>query len=87
MHGPMNHAYLNGTHPALPVATRFNSDVQLPYRMPICAQTHAKDLCDNPNCVDAVNEDEIIDSCQNAQNAQAGYACDYTAKKSGHGFQ
>ena len=41
MHGPMNHAYLNGTHPALLVAMRFNSDVQLPYRLPISAQTHA----------------------------------------------
>ena len=70
MHGPMNHAYLNGTHPALLVAMRFNSDVQLPYRLPICAQTHADDCCDNPNCVDDVDEDEIIDSCQNAQKTR-----------------
>ena len=80
MHGPMNHAYLNGTHPALLVAMRFNSDVQLPYRMPISAQTHANDCCDNPNCLDDIDVDAIIDSCQNAQNAQAGYACDYTVK-------
>ena len=59
------------TRPLL-VAMRFNSDVQLPYRMPISAQTHADDCCDNPNCVDDVDEDEIIDSCQNAQNAQPG---------------
>lgn len=35
MHGPMNHESLNGAHPALLVAQRCNSDVQLPYRFPI----------------------------------------------------
>ena len=65
---------------------RFNSDVQLPHRLPICAQTHADDCCDNPNCVGDVDEDEIINSCQNAQNAQAGYACDYTAKNQAMAF-
>ena len=86
MHGPMNHAYLNGTHPAMLVAMRFNSDVQLPYRLPVSSETHADDCCDNPKCVGDVDEDEIIDSCQNAQNAQAGYACDYTAKNQAMAF-
>ena len=35
LHGPINHEYLNGTHPAMLAAQRFNSDVQLPYRFPI----------------------------------------------------
>ena len=76
----MNHAYLNGTHPALLVAMRFNSDVQLPYRLQISAQTHANDVCDDPTCYEDVDQREILDSCQSAQNAQAGYACDYCVK-------
>ena len=28
MHGPTDHPYLNGTHPAMLVAMRFNSDLQ-----------------------------------------------------------
>ena len=35
MHGPMNEASQNGTHPAMLAVHRFNSDVQLPYRFPI----------------------------------------------------
>ena len=37
MHGPMNEPNINGTHPAMLVAQRFNSDVQLPYRLPLNA--------------------------------------------------
>ena len=63
-----------------------NSDVQLPYRLPISAQTHANDLCEDPTCCEDVDEREILDSCQNAQNAQAGYARDYTAKNQALAF-
>ena len=82
----MNHEYHNGTHPAMLAAMRFNSDVQLPYRLPVSAETHASDLCDKPDCVGEVDEDEIIDACQQAQNAQAGYACDYCAKNQAMAF-
>ena len=34
LHGPMNHENVNGTHPAMITAQRYNSDVQLPYRLP-----------------------------------------------------
>merc|ERR1711986_35285 len=40
LHGPMNHESLNGTHPALMAVSGDNSDVQLPYRLPLCAETH-----------------------------------------------
>ena len=40
LHGPSNHEYLNATHPAILAAHRFNSDVQLPYRFPVMAETH-----------------------------------------------
>ncbi|HIE71391.1 MAG TPA: hypothetical protein EYP98_15145 [Planctomycetes bacterium] len=44
LHGPMNEASVNGSHPALlaaPCGGACNSDVQLPYRLPICEATHA----------------------------------------------
>ncbi len=40
LHGPMNEENLNGTHPAMLAAQRCNSDVQLPYRLPVCEATH-----------------------------------------------
>ena len=39
LHGPMNHESLNGTHPCMLAAQRFNSDVQLPYRLPITSES------------------------------------------------
>ena len=41
LHGPMNHESLNGTSPAMLAVQQFNSDVQLPYRLPICQETHS----------------------------------------------
>jgi len=84
LHGPMNEENLNGTHPALlvgPTASggAFNSDVQLPYRMPICEATHSR-TCDKP-CIERFSAEEVIDAAQSAQDAQAGYACDYQNKR------
>ena len=45
LHGPMNHPYLNGTHPAMLAMLRCNSDVQLPYRFPITELTHCSTVC------------------------------------------
>ena len=59
------------------VVHRFNSDVQLPYRFPIIAETHD---CED-NCVGSVDEHVIIQACQASQDAQAGYACDYCNKR------
>ena len=79
LHGPMGHSYLNGTHPALLSAQRCNSDVQLPYRFPITATTH--DAACSGNCADESKEADIIKAFQVAQDAQAGYACDYSNKR------
>ena len=76
LHGPFNHEYLNATHPAMLAAHRFNSDVQLPYRFPVMAETH---YCEK-DCVESVKEDEVVLAAQIAQDAQVGYACDYCTK-------
>ena len=89
LHGPMNEENLNGTHPALLAAEgSFNSDVQLPYRLPVCdATTHAPaDLCDC-DCPAQHDENEVIEATQIAQDAQAGYACDYSNKRSAKTFK
>jgi len=77
--GPRNDEYLNGSHPALLAAQGNNSDVQLPFRFPITAETHSE-AC-KCTCVDDVTESKIIESAQVAQDAQAGYACDYCNKR------
>ena len=56
MHGPLNHEYLNATHPAMLTAHRFNSDVQLPYRFPIIPETHS---C-TENCTTLMFENQVI---------------------------
>lgn len=45
LHGPMNHENLNGTSAAMLAVQTCNSDVQLPYRLPISEATHARE-CD-----------------------------------------
>ena len=77
LHGPMNHASLNGTHPCMLSAQRFNSDVQLPYRFPI---TEVCCTCGKA-CDKKLNDAAIIKVAQMAQDAQAGYACDYCTKR------
>ena len=77
LHGPMNEANQNGTHPAMLGGQACNSDVQLPYRLPICSLTHSS-LCDTPEiCLSSVDDPKIVEACQLSQDAQAGYACDY----------
>ena len=77
LHGPMHHESLNGTHPAMLAAQGCNSDVQLPYRFPVCAATHD---CEEA-CTGELGEDIIVEATQVAQDAQAGYACDYCNKR------
>ena len=57
---------------------RFNSDVQLPYRFPIMCLTC---FCKEEGCGKDLSEDVIIQAAQVAQDAQAGYACDYCNKR------
>ena len=69
LHGPMNHESLNGTHGAMLAAHQSaNSGVQLPYRFPVCTETHA---CEQ-NCVDLADGNTIVEGAQVAQDAQAG---------------
>lgn len=77
MHGPMNHPSINATHPAMLACHRCNSDVQLPYRFPIIPETH---FCDDDTCL-RNNDKVIVQIAQAAQDAQAGYACDYCTKR------
>ena len=78
LHGPNGHEFLNATHSAMLAAQRCNSDVQLPYRLPIIdGKTH---FCDNPKCLE-FKEKDLIEATQVAQDAQAGYACDYCNKR------
>ena len=89
MHGPVNDGNLNGTHPALlavPSGGACNSDVQLPYRFPICAATHVSDEYCTQRCWMSVNSEAIIEAAQIAQDAQAGYACDYQNKRGPRAF-
>ena len=82
LHGPMNTPNLNGSHPAMLAAQACNSDVQLPYRLPVCEATHNDELCDSrKSCLESVDEKKMIEACQISQDAQAGYACDYTCKR------
>ena len=80
LHGPQNEENINGTHPAMLAALHCNSDVQLPYRFGISEHTHCASAC-NEQCVDTVRFKEVVEAAQNAQDAQAGYACDYQNKR------
>ena len=80
LQGPQNDEYLNGTHPAMSVALPYNSDVQLPYRLPVCAHTHATQFCGD-NCLAIVDHNASIEATQYSQDAQIGYACDYQNKR------
>jgi hypothetical protein len=77
MHGPMNNESINGTHPAMLATQRCNSDVQIPFRFPIDRCIHC---CSREACL-GKNDKDIIESAQFAQDAQAGYACDYCTKR------
>ena len=77
MHGPMNHESLNGSHPALLAALRCNSDVLLLFWLPLTAATHA---CEE-SCIEDLDEGQVVQAAQLAQDAQAGYTCDYCIKR------
>ena len=79
MHGLMNHEYLNDTSSALLAAQQCNSDVQLPYRLPICETTHSSEC--SSRCWESCDAGTIIEAVQRSQDAQAGYACDYFSKR------
>ena len=65
LHGPMNQEWLNATHPAMLAFQRDNSDVQLPYRFPMTADTHDDSLC-SESCLTNVDQ-HVIYSMQHRQ--------------------
>lgn len=75
----MNHDSSNGMFPAVLAAQRCNSDVQLPYRFPIVAESH-RCSCGNEKSLEA-NDALVVECAQFAQDAQAGYACNYTTER------
>ena len=80
MHCPINEPNLSNCHPALLAGLRCNVNVQLPDRLPIIAETHS-DRCDK-NCIDLHSAASLTLVLQIAQNAKAGYACDYSNERS-----
>ena len=81
LHGPMNEPNLNGTHPAMLATQQCNSDVQLPYRLPITKETHSSKCPLGDQCLQTYDVGAVVKACQLAQDAQAGYACDYQNKR------
>ena len=53
--------------------------LQLPYRFPITEALHNSLCCED--CYAHADDDEIARAAQVAQDAQAGYACDYCRKR------
>ena len=69
LHGPRNDENLNGTHPALSALLQTNSDVQLPYRFAITAQTHDDSVC-TEGCAADDEANQILEAFQSSQDAQ-----------------
>ena len=80
MKGERNEEWVNQTHPALLVSMRCNSDVQVPYRIPITPATHNDELCVGDGCCDE-NDADLVYAAQVAQDSQCGYAHDYANKR------
>ena len=80
MKGERNEEWVNGTHPACLVCLRCNSDVQVPYRIPITPATHNYELCVGDGCCDE-NGADLVYAAQVAQDSQCGYAHDYANKR------
>jgi hypothetical protein len=78
--GPQKEENLNSTHRAMCAALRTNSDVQLPCRFALDTYTHADGECQE-NCCSKASFQEVLEACQNARDARAGYACDYQYKR------
>ena len=80
LHGPRNEENVNGTHPAMAAFLQTNSDVQLPYRFALTAETHADAECQD-SCVDSSSLATVIEAVQCSQDSQVGYTCDYQNKR------
>ena len=84
LHGPMNHENINGSHPAMLAAQVTNSDVQLPYRFPICPETHLS--CEEA-CVEEADDVTIVQATQAGQDAQVWVRLRLLQQAAAHGLQ
>lgn len=83
LHGPRSDPNLNGSSGVLLAMGRDNSDVQIPYRLPICAATRSH-MC-GKDCVRLAAEQrgwakQMQRAATMAQAAQVGYQTDYANK-------
>lgn len=83
LHGPRSDPNLNGSSGMLLAMGRDNSDVQIPYRLPICAATRSH-MC-GKDCVRLAAEQrgwakQMERAATMAQAAQVGYQTDYANK-------
>ena len=81
---PRSCGWLNGSHPALLIGGRGNSDVQLAMRMPITAASHWKNC--SQECVGQADLAALQRVMQAAQAAQIGYSTDYLTKRQAKGL-
>ena len=65
---PMNQECQNATHPGTLAFQRCNSDVPLPYRFPITAETHDDALC-GESCATSIDPNVILQAAQTRQYA------------------
>ena len=73
--------YCSGTSPILAAAFQSNTDVQCPYRVPLCDATHETD-CPSKACISS-DPKEIKKLCRKVQRAQkniSGYFGGYIGK-------
>jgi hypothetical protein len=74
--------WLNGSHKLLLANLPFNSDVLVPYRLPLMAETHTKDkkLCQLDCCL-RMPMQQVIRALEQSMRDQIGYITDYVTKR------
>ena len=72
--------WLNGSHPVLLANLPFNSDVLVPYRLPLMPQTHST-RCELEGCLEIHSVSDIMKVLEQSMRDQIGYISDYVTKK------
>ena len=72
--------WLNGSHPVLLANLPFNSDVLVPYRLPLMPQTHST-RCELEGCLEMHSVSDIMKVLEQSMRDQIGYISDYVTKK------
>lgn len=79
---PRSNQWLNGSHKLLLANLPFNSDVLVPYRLPLMAETHTKSkkLCQLDTCL-RMPMGQVIRTLEQSMRDQIGYITDYVTKR------